>query len=122
MRSPHYNELGHGLCNRLLDLRGLLRVGVEPMKREELLDKIAGFNHGVDSHGNLLTPWRHEKDCVMCKRLADFVEGLFDDQDKASMKLLEDAFTKELNEAGKPLAPLLPHSGSIFDCPACKVR
>ena len=46
------------------------------MTRPELHGKVAEFNHGLDSHGNLLTPWRHEKDCDMCDRLVDFIMEL----------------------------------------------
>ena len=68
--------MGHGLYNCFAYLRGLLRVEVEPMKREELESKVAGFNHGFDSHGNLMLSWRHELDCVMCARLTDFIEKI----------------------------------------------
>ena len=53
------------------------------MTRSELHGKVGQFVHGVDSHGNLLTPWGHEKDCVMCNRLADFIEGLLNEHDKS---------------------------------------
>ena len=46
------------------------------MTHEELRGKIAGFVHGVDSHGSLLLPWRHELDCATCERLINFIMGL----------------------------------------------
>ena len=49
------------------------------MTREETQDverKVVGFNHGMDSRGNILTPWRHELDCVMCNRLTDFIMAI----------------------------------------------
>ena len=52
------------------------------MTHLQLRKKVAEFTHGVDSHGNLLTPWRHELDCVMCDRLARFIVGLLNDSSK----------------------------------------
>ena len=48
------------------------------MTREELVDKIARFYHGVDSHGNLLRPWNHGEDCVMCHELIAFIEKILE--------------------------------------------
>ncbi|KKL20874.1 hypothetical protein LCGC14_2451070, partial [marine sediment metagenome] len=53
------------------------------MTHEELRGKIAGFVHGVDSHGNILMTWRHEKDCVICDRMITFVEKILEDYNEA---------------------------------------
>ena len=53
------------------------------MTREELVDKIARFYHGVDSHGNLLRPWNHGEDCVMCHELINFIEKILGDYNDA---------------------------------------
>ena len=53
------------------------------MKREELKGKVAKFAHGVDSHGKPLIPWRHEKGCIICNQLINFVEKILQDYNKA---------------------------------------
>ena len=48
------------------------------MTHEELYEKVAKFVHGMDSHGNLLRLWNHEKDCATCERLTDFIEKILE--------------------------------------------
>ena len=75
--------MGHGLCNCFAGLRGLLYVEVEPMTHKQLTTKVAKFIHGMNSHGNLLRPWNHEKDCGHCERLTDFIEKILEDYNEA---------------------------------------
>ena len=85
------------------------------MTRSQLREKIAGFNHGMDSHGNLLTPWRHEKDCVMCDRLTEFIDKILEDYNEAVGVVYpkED----EINSRKEKCEP-----SHLFNCPACKVQ
>ena len=53
------------------------------MTHTELRKKVAELVHGRDSHGNLLTPWRHGLYCVMCARLTDFIEKILEDYNEA---------------------------------------
>ena len=53
------------------------------MTHEKLLKTVAKFVHGVDSHGNWLITWKHDKGCEMCDRITEFVEGLLNEHDKS---------------------------------------
>ena len=49
------------------------------MTHAELSDKVSKFVHGVDSHGNWLITWKHDKGCEICDRILDFVEGILNE-------------------------------------------
>ena len=53
------------------------------MTHKELAKEVVKFVHGMDSRGNLLRPWGHEKDCIMCERLTDFIEKILEDYNEA---------------------------------------
>ncbi len=95
------------------------------MTRKELSDKIARFYHGTDSHGDLLRPWNHGEDCVMCHELINFIERLFLESNTFKNPLAKEAPINSpiLNHERKCDEVLkLKHVGSIFDCPACKIQ
>lgn len=46
------------------------------MTHAELHGQVAKFVHGVDSHGELLIPYRHDWYCTWCDKLTDFIVGL----------------------------------------------
>ena len=56
------------------------------MTREELSDKVSKFVHGVDSHGNWLISWKHDRGCEMCDRILDFVGGILNETNSLKQK------------------------------------
>ena len=52
------------------------------MTHKELADKVSKFVHGVDSHGNWLMTWKHDRGCELCDRILDFVEKILQDYNK----------------------------------------
>ena len=46
------------------------------MTHTELHGQVTKFVHGVDSHGELLIPYRHDWYCTWCDKLTDFIVGL----------------------------------------------
>ena len=66
------------------------------MTRAELHEKVTKFVHGVDSHGELLIPYRQDWWCTWCDKLTDFIMGL------------------SPKEECEPL--------HLFNCPTCKVQ
>ena len=78
------------------------------MTHEKLLETVAKFVHGVNSTGRVLMPWTHEKGCGMCDGILEIVEKVLEDYNQA------EGVVYPKNEVN--------HSGSIFDCPACKIK
>ena len=52
------------------------------MKREELHSQVTKFVPGVNSHGELLVPYRHDWYCTRCDKLTDFIGKILQDYNK----------------------------------------
>ncbi|KKK87365.1 hypothetical protein LCGC14_2753970 [marine sediment metagenome] len=72
------------------------------MTSAEIKAKVIGLIHGRDSEGDWILPWEHDKGCLHCDQLAEFIEGLLKDYDKENLKLMEDALLWELAGATDP--------------------
>ena len=56
------------------------------MTHAELSDKVSKFVHGVDSHGNWLITWKHDKGCEICDRILGFVKGILNETHSLKQK------------------------------------
>ena len=83
------------------------------MNHSEIKEKVIGYVHTKDAKSNWILPWGHKADCWICDQLSEFIEGLFKEEDERTLKVLEDALTKELSE----VAPKRP-----ITCSKCRAR